>query len=131
MESAQVKETPALTLKVIELRIKQGLVHFALFSSPEGFPTDTTKAVKTGRFPVSEVPLNITLTELPYGRYAVTVFHDENSNGEFDTGPFRFPKEGFGFSKNPKVWKGAPKFKDADFEFTAENSVVEIIMKYV
>jgi uncharacterized protein (DUF2141 family) len=129
MESTQVKETPSLTLKVTELRSKQGLVHFALFSNADGFPTDTAKALKTGRFPVSEIPLNITLKDLPYGRYAVTVFHDENSNGEFDRA-FGLPKEGFGFSDNPSVWKGAPKFQQADFEFTDTNSVVEIIMKY-
>ncbi len=131
MESTQVKETPSLTLKVSELRSKQGAVHFALFSSPEGFPTDTAKAVKTGRFPVSEVPLTITLEDLPYGHYAVTVFHDENSNDGFDTGAFNFPQEGFGFSDNPPVWKGAPKFQQADFEFKTKNSVVEIVVKYL
>ena len=130
MESAQIKKTSDLTLKVSELRSKQGTVHFALFSSAEGFPTDTAKAVRTGCFPIAEVPLTITLTDLPCGKYAVTVFHDENSNNEFDVGAFGFPKEGFGFSDNPPVWKGAPKFQQADFDFTTENRVVEIIMKY-
>ncbi|MBV8884433.1 MAG: DUF2141 domain-containing protein [Chroococcidiopsidaceae cyanobacterium CP_BM_RX_35] len=131
MSSTQAKETPSLALKVSELRKKQGLVHFALFSTPEGFPTDTSKATKTGQVPVSEVPLTITIEDLPYGHYAVTLYHDENSNNEFDTGTLGFPKEGFGFSKDPKVWKGAPKFHQAEFEFTAESNVVEITMKYL
>ncbi|MBV9388688.1 MAG: DUF2141 domain-containing protein [Chroococcidiopsidaceae cyanobacterium CP_BM_ER_R8_30] len=131
MSSTQAQDTSSLALQVNELRSKQGLVHFALFSSSEGFPTDTSKALKTGRAPVSEVPLTITIEDLPYGHYAVTLYHDENSNNEFDTGAFGFPKEGFGFSDDPKVWKGAPKFQQAEFEFTAENSVVEITMKYM
>lgn len=131
MNPTKAQKTPSLALKVNKLRTEQGLVHFALFSSPEGFPTDTAKAVKTGQVPVTGIPVTITLEDLPYGQYAVTLYHDENSNDKFDTGALGFPKEGFGFSNDPKVWKGAPKFQQAEFEFTAENSVVEITMKYL
>lgn len=132
MESTQVQAQPVLTLKLTKLRTQEGVVRFAVFSSDQAkaFPTDATQAIKAGAVPISELPLNIPLTDLPFGCYAVTVFHDENANGEFDIGRFGIPKEGFGFSQNPPVWKGAPKFQQAQFEFSPDCTVAEIAMKY-
>jgi len=131
MESTQVQAQPVLILKLTKLRNQQGLVRFAVFSSAQAkaFPTDVAQAIKTGAVPISDLPLKIPL-DLPFGCYAVTVFHDENANGEFDMGRFGIPKEGFGFSQNPPVWKGAPRFRQAQFDFSPENTVAEITLKY-
>lgn len=133
MESTQVQAQPVLILKLTKLRTQEGLVRFAVFSSAQAkaFPTDATQAIKTGAAAISELPLKIPLTNLPFGCYAATVFHDENANGEFDMGRFGIPQEGFGFSQNPPVWKGAPRFRQAQFEFSPDRTVVEIAMKYL
>jgi uncharacterized protein (DUF2141 family) len=39
-----------------------------------------------------------TFTSLPAGDYAVFVFHDENNNGQLDTGLFKRPLEARGYS---------------------------------
>ncbi len=31
--------------------------------------------------------------DLPYGRYAISTYHDENDNGELDSGLFGIPTE--------------------------------------
>jgi uncharacterized protein (DUF2141 family) len=36
---------------------------------------------------------------LPRGRYAVAVWHDENANNRVDTNALGLPKEGYGFSR--------------------------------
>ena len=130
MVAAPVQEKPILTLSITALRSQQGVVCVALFSSAEGFPNDSTQAVKAEQFPIREIPLIIKFLDLPFGRYAVSVFHDENGDGELNQGLFGIPQEGLGFSKNPQLWKGPPEFQQADFEFTPENNVVEIAMKY-
>lgn len=130
MTALPVQEKPILTLKIAALRSQQGVVYVALFSSAEGFPNDSAQAVKADCFPIREIPLDIKLSDIPFGRYAVSVFHDENGDGELNQGVFGIPQEGLGFSENPQLWKGPPKFQQADFEFTSENSVVEIEMKY-
>ncbi|HEY9847384.1 MAG TPA: DUF2141 domain-containing protein, partial [Candidatus Caenarcaniphilales bacterium] len=75
MESISVQEQPSLTLKLMKLRNQEGLVRFAVFSSAqaEAFPTDTSKAVKTGALPILGIPLIIPITGLRFGRYAVTL----------------------------------------------------------
>jgi uncharacterized protein (DUF2141 family) len=43
------------------------------------------------------------------GRYALTIFHDENANHRLDT-LLAIPREGFGFSRNPRIRFGPPRF---------------------
>lgn len=130
MEASQVQQESVLTIKITGLRNQQGFVCIALFSSAEGFPSDADKAVKAEYLPISGIPLTATFKDIQYGRYALTVFHDENADGELNQGVFGIPREGLGFSENPSIWKGAPKFQQADFEFMPSNTTVDIEMKY-
>lgn len=47
---------------------------------------------------------------VPPGDYALLVFHDENSNSRLDT-MLGIPREGVGFSRNPRLRFGAPGFE--------------------
>jgi uncharacterized protein (DUF2141 family) len=48
---------------------------------------------------LQNLTVSYTFPHIPEGDYGVFVFHDENSNGIFDTGLFRRPVEGRGFSQ--------------------------------
>jgi len=45
------------------------------------------------------------------GTYAVAIYHDKNSNKQFDKNFLGIPKERFGMSNNPKFGTKAPKFE--------------------
>jgi uncharacterized protein (DUF2141 family) len=122
---------PPLTVELSGLRNDQGVIYAALFASPDGYPSDPTKAVRSGRFPISALPLTVAFTNLPFGRYAVSVHHDENMDTKLNLNPLGIPKEGIGFSRNPRIWKGVPPFHRAEFEFTADNTLISITMKYL
>lgn len=49
---------------------------------------------------------------LKAGTYAIRYFHDENENGELDTGTFGIPTEGYGFSNDARGFMGPPSFDD-------------------
>ena len=52
------------------------------------------------------------------GRYAVSVMHDEDADGELDTGLFGIPEEGWGVSNDaPAGAFGPPSFESAAFAF--------------
>ena len=57
--------------------------------------------------------------DLPYGSYAIIVFHDENSNGEPDHNLLRIPSEPLGFSNQfrPGLLAGLPSFEKLRFSF--------------
>jgi uncharacterized protein (DUF2141 family) len=48
---------------------------------------------------LQHLTVSYTFREVPVGKYAVFVFHDENNNGLLDTGLFNRPLEARGFSQ--------------------------------
>lgn len=120
-----------LTIELTDLRNDAGLINVALFDSPDGFPSDPGKAVRSGCFSITTLPLVIEFADLPYGQYAATVHHDENMDAKLNCNALGIPKEGIGFSGNPKIWKGIPPFQRTVFEFAPDNTVMAITMKYL
>ncbi len=60
---------------------------------------------------------------LPKGKYAINIIHDENSNGKIDMGYF-LPKEGIGFSNFKKLnIANRPSFSKASFELKSDISI--------
>ena len=51
------------------------------------------------------------------------LFHDENENGELDTGFLGIPKEDYAFSNNASGVFGPPSYDKAKFELTADLTV--------
>ena len=118
-----------LTLVINELRNQKGEVCVALFESSAGFPKDDEQAVCNQCFKISKLPMTVDF-EVPYGSYAVSLLHDENKDGELNTNIVGIPKEGIGFSNDPRIMKGTPSFEKTRFDFNEDNRLVEIAVKY-
>jgi uncharacterized protein (DUF2141 family) len=67
---------------------------------------------------------------LPHGNYAVAVIHDENNNHKLDTFA-GIPREGFGFSRNPSVTFGPPRFAAARFTLSSDADRQQVRMRYL
>ena len=93
----------------------EGQVGILLFEQKDGFPSDQRKAMHQVILPLEGKELNYSFSELPYGRYAVSVMHDSNMNNKLDTNILGIPKEGVGISNNAKGTFSSPKFSDASF----------------
>ena len=63
--------------------------------------------------------------QVPYGKYAITVYQDLNDNGEADMNFLGIPKELVGFGNNYKPF-GEPKFESSLIEFKATSKPQEI-----
>ena len=64
------------------------------------------------------------------GSYAIAVVHDENANGRLDT-TLMIPREGFGFSRNPALRMGPPRFRDAAFTLDAAGTAQSLRIRYL
>ena len=122
-------DNATLDLSVAGLRNTKGHVLVCLTASSKAFP-DCTKDSKAHKRTVkANAAASISFADLAPGTYAVSLIHDENANGKLDTA-MAIPKEGFGFSRNPKITFGPPKFKAASFALpTAGKQTVK--MKYM
>jgi len=94
-----------LRIHVDGLRNSKGNIGSVIFTTPDGWPEDTSKAFRVGPAPIAagERQGTAVWNDLPSGIYGVAAIHDENSNAKLDKNLFGIPKEGFGFANNPHV----------------------------
>lgn len=121
--------TAELSVDVSNLRSAKGTVRVCLTADPDNFPAciDDANAV-TRSIPAAMT--NIRFDGLPHGSYAVAVIHDENNNRKLDTFA-GIPREGFGFSRNPTVTFGPPRFSAARFTIESDADRQQVRMRYL
>lgn len=118
------ENTCQLTVHLTGLKSEKGQLMIALYESSE------TWLKKNYKGEVSEIvngEATVVFEDVPFGVYAVSSFHDENSNDKLDTGLFGIPKEPYASSKGAKNMFGPPRWKDAKFELNsdAQNEVIK------
>jgi uncharacterized protein (DUF2141 family) len=118
-----------LELDVAKLRSARGMLRICLTADPANFPScvDDARAV-TRSVPARDA--GIVYDALPPGDYAIAVIHDENGNARLDT-LMGIPREGFGFSRNPAVGFGPPRFAAARFTLYRAGGSQQVRMRYL
>ena len=104
----------------------KGVAKVGVFNSQENFKDSTP--FKGFNFKITNNQAGRTIT-LPYGEYAVKVYHDENSNNELDTMMFGIPSEDYGFSNDATGSFGPPEYKDAAFILNSPEKKITINIK--
>ena len=104
----------------------EGVAKVAVCNSQENFNDSTP--FKGFNFKITNNQTDRTIT-LPYGEYAVKVYHDENSNNELDTMMFGIPSEDYGFSNDATGSFGPPEYKDAAFILNSPEKKITINIK--
>ena len=127
---------PAPAEKVIHVEISglrndKGQMLCALFSSAEAFPKKPEKAVARLTSKIGERRAICGFGGVAAGTYAVSVVHDENSNGKMDTNFLGMPREGVGASNDAKGHMGPPKFSAASFGYHGGRLDLKIHMNYL
>jgi uncharacterized protein (DUF2141 family) len=114
-----------LAVTVEGVRNATGVVYVCLWSAALTYP-DCAKSVPHARraIPPEGGTARTVFDGLPPGTYAISVLHDENGNGVMDSSWLGVPREGFGFSRIPRlVAMRAPTFEEASFRVEADGSV--------
>ncbi len=120
-----------LSVTIDGLKNQKGQVCLSVFSSSQGFPNKNDRALAIQCVKLTGTAPTITFPKLKAGNYAVAVIHDANSDNKLNTNGFGIPIEGFGFSQNPKILTGPPKFSDASVLVVGANTEVQIQMQYL
>ena len=122
-------QTCKLVVHIDGFRNEKGNAGITVFTSPDGWPENNDKAFMHAGHPFTGDKATIEL-QLPAGRYAIAVIHDENSNHKLDRNMIGVPKEGFGFANNPKVTFSAPSFDKAAMQVTCPVTETTIHLIY-
>lgn len=128
----QAKRGADVTVIAKNLRNDHGLVRACLTNQADRFPRCEDPARSFQVVGQASDTVTLTFRDIPPGRYAVALLHDENGNGKADRAAMMIPKEGFGFSRDAKVRFGPPRFGEAAFDVAAgEREQLIIKMRYM
>jgi uncharacterized protein (DUF2141 family) len=102
-----------------------GFAMVALNNSMESYKGGENAAIAKTKVMVVDRKVQVVFTNIPYGWYGISLYHDENNNGKMDRNMMGIPKEAYGFSNNAKGFMGKPDYKDVKFELnSAEKQIV-------
>jgi uncharacterized protein (DUF2141 family) len=124
------QQTSTLTIQVTGLKNANGQVCIRLWNKKDGFPTDDRKALRTIEVPIVNGSAGAVFTGIPFGRYAVSTWHDENKNGKFDSRFPGIPLEGYGISNGTRGKLGPPPFDPSVFQVDNITTTVPIAIRY-
>lgn len=130
-DGAKAELAGKLTVEVQGLKDREGEVCVALFSSSQGFPNRSQNMVKGECIAIDRSPVMVTFDSIPFGNYAVAIYHDSNRDRELNKNLFGIPIEGFGFSNNAPARTSPARYGDAMFVLTGANTKIEILMRYL
>jgi uncharacterized protein (DUF2141 family) len=128
---AQAPQGNQIHVEIAGLRNDSGQVLCSLFSSAGDFPKKTEKAIDHSASVITDRHAVCEFSGVAPGTYAISVFHDENSNGKLDTNFMGIPREGVGASNGAKGHLGPPKFDAAAFRFAGGRLELKITINYL
>ena len=117
-----------LTITVKGIRNDKGKIAALAFIAKDGFPDEIAKAKSQAVVDAKQGTVTLTLKNVPAGKVAVTILHDENGNGKLNRNLFGIPLEGVGMSGKPPANK-PPSFDDVVLD-VKKSQKLEIALKY-
>ena len=129
--TARAGVVSTLTAEVGGLRNRSGQLCFSVFATSQGFPTNGDSAVQNKCVKITTSPMKVAFKQLSPGRYAIAVLHDENNDQQANRIFLGLPTEGFGFSRNPTIVAGPPKFAESAVSVAGQNTTTQIQLRYL
>ncbi|MHA7130232.1 DUF2141 domain-containing protein [Algoriphagus namhaensis] len=107
------QKTHNLTVEVKSIKKVTGQMSICIVNEKEQF----MESCHIGKnVPIESKDFFIVFEDLPEGKYAISVYHDEDSNGKLNMGKIvPVPTEKYGFSNNPNSTFGPPSFEECVF----------------
>lgn len=103
----------------------EGEIRIAVFDSKKTYTKEPIHAIV---LPVDSTTM-VWEENMPFGEYAIAVYHDKNKNGKIDTNLLGIPKEDYGFSNDARGKFGPASWKDSMFKIVETTYSTEINIK--
>lgn len=129
-EAAAAGPRARLTAVFTGLQSDAGMVRISLYKGPEGYPRDTKFAHRMMAASIQGGLAQVVFEDLEPGEYAVSAFHDEDSDRKLGRSFIGIPVEGIAASNDAKNPVGPPKYKDARFTLGAGDAEIRMKMRY-
>jgi uncharacterized protein (DUF2141 family) len=119
----------SLTVSFTNLRSAKGMLRACLTRDARFFPNCEKDPHAIRESTAATADARLSFPNVASGDYALSVLHDENANARADM-LMGIPREGVGFSRNPRLRFGPPKFEAARFRIGTGDVAQEIRLQY-
>ena len=126
---SQDENTCNLTVKIKEIKNNKGTIQIALCNSEVNYTSRGEDGFMQDSAFIKKKKTEYIFKNIPYGTYAVKVYHDKNGNKILDANSFGIPSEDYGFSNDAKGMFGPASWTDAKFEVNTKQLVINITMQ--
>jgi uncharacterized protein (DUF2141 family) len=118
-------DTGTLTIAITGLENDDGEVLLTLSNSRESYESGS-KSYLGFKVNIMDGKAECTINDLPFGEYAIKLYHDENMDGELNSNFLGIPTENYGFSNNASGTFGPADYDDAKFLFEQSDMIMNI-----
>jgi len=119
-------KTGSLAVTFAGFSSTEGKLAIAIWNSKDVFLSKNKAPFRSANLTIILPTTEWVIDNLPYGKYAISVYQDENNNNDLDTNFFGVPKEPYGFSNNVQGSFGPPSYEQASFIVGPTNAVIKI-----
>lgn len=118
-------ENGSLTISIENINAPKGVIWVGIYNSPDNFLVKERSILKkinvyrTGK-------TRIAVPALPYGEYAIALFHDINENGKMDNNFWGVPTEPYAFSGQVQSKWRLPLYNEVKFQFWQGNGDLKL-----
>ena len=117
-----------LLITVSNIKSAEGNIMIAIYDADQEFLGQEMVTGKVERV-TQTGEMTIVIDDLPFGEYAISIYHDENANENLDTNLFKLPTEPYGFSNDARGTFGPPSFEDSKIIFNSNQREFSIQLK--
>ena len=103
----------------------EGVVNLALGDTKEDYEAKD-QAFRGEKTLIKDKSAKLTFEKIPFGEYAIKIYHDEDNDNELDTNFLGMPTEEYGFSNDARGSFGPASWEDAKFLFQSAKDTLYI-----
>ena len=112
-----------IVVKIVNVKSDEGKIYVGLYDSENSFLKTTYRGQVLS---IENNACKTIFKDVPFGEYAISIYHDINSNAELDKNFLGIPKEDYTCSNGAKGFMGPPKWNDAKFRLENRTSYQEL-----
>jgi uncharacterized protein (DUF2141 family) len=112
------------------VRSAEGLIAVTLYADDSRRFLARRGSLYVGRVPARPGTTRVCIHLPSTGTWAFAVYHDSDSNRSLTRNGIGYPREGFGFSNNPRVMLGIPAFRSVRVSVPRNNMQTTVRLRY-
>jgi len=124
------QEVPVLEVTISQVRSDKGYILLSVYSDPDQYPYKPFRTCPVSKKSLKDGQLTTVIYGLTPGTYVMGLLDDENDSGNMEYTRIGIPKEGFGFSTNPKILLSKPDYNKLTFKLEPGYNRIGINVQY-